>query len=163
MDILSLLQTSFAPLTKEEITKYCGPLFSAEKLRNYVKHGDVGVVEVNESSVYYPVPLILKKNASSALDTNARVMKDVQREKEIDQVVELRNTLIKLSDEYDSLKPMEKSLPSEEEMNKRVKNLNKFNEIKDIAVMIIGHLADMEGVHVSNIYEKYGIDEKMLK
>ena len=163
MEILSLLHSSCSPLTKCEIIKYCGPLFSEEKLKNYVKHGDVGVIKVGETHVYYPVPLMLKKNVNSVLGTSVRTLTAAERTKEIDHVVELRNTLIKLSNEYESLKPMEKNLPSEEEMNKRIKNLNKFNEVKDIAIMISGHLADMECVHVSEIYEKFNVDEKMLK
>ncbi|XP_067127297.1 DNA repair protein SWI5 homolog isoform X3 [Centruroides vittatus] len=46
----------------------------------------------------------------------------------------------------------------EEELNMHIEKLHEYNEVKDIAQLILGKLAIFEGVTIKEMHEKYGLN-----
>lgn len=60
-----------------------------------------------------------------------------------------------LQAEIDSLK---KEGLKEEELKTHIDKLHEYNEIKDVAQMVLGRIATLEGVRTKDLYAKYGLN-----
>ena len=68
------------------------------------------------------------------------------------------NCLIRREEELDKEISSLKDLGLEvEELQGHIKNLHEYNEIKDAAQIVLGRLAELEGVTVKEMHDKYGV------
>ena len=161
MDITSVLEASRCPLSLNEIQNYCGPLWDKDRFEALLRTGDIALVN-GTKDVYWSVPAALRKRNQQARKCISPATPK-QRSQEIKKTIELRNKINTISVEYDALKERSTDLPTEAETKKHIERLHKLNEARDEGVKIIEKLAQMDGTSVHSVYEKFDIDEEMLK
>ena len=161
MDIITVLESSGAPLTIEEIKKFSGPMYSNERFDSLIRSGEIREVEGLEN-VYWSVPPALKKRNTNQTRKCISPFNSKQRELEISKVIELRNKLFSITEELYFLQHKSENLPTEEQYKNHIKRLHKYNETKDEGIKLIEQIANMEGIPVHEVYERFEIDENML-
>ena len=161
MDISTVLEASRCPLSLSEIQTYCGPLWDKERFDGLLRSGDIALVS-GTKDVYWSVPPAFRKRNQQARKCMSPSTPK-QRAQEIKKTIELRNKINTISVEYDALKERSTDLPTEIETKKHIERLHKLNEARDEGVKIIEKLAQIDGTSVHSIYEKFDIDEEMLK
>lgn len=161
MDVSSVMEAARCPLTLAEIRQFCGPVWDSERFESLLRSGELGLVPGTED-VYWCIPPALRKRSSQSRRCVSPATPK-QRSSEIKKTIELRNKINTISAEYDALKERSKDLPTEAETKLHIERLHKLNEARDEGVKIIEKLAQVEGTSVQPIYEKFDIDEEMLK
>jgi len=162
MDIKSVLDSSFSPLSIEEIKKYSGSMYSDERMESLIRSGEINIVPGTEG-VYYCVPAILRKRTSSQNRKNVAPMDSKSRDTEISSILSLQTKLDSVVSQITELNHKKDEFPTEEEINAHIKRLHVYNERRDEGTKLIEQLANMEGCSVHAIYERFDIDKTMLK
>ncbi|XP_064617069.1 DNA repair protein SWI5 homolog [Liolophura sinensis] len=76
----------------------------------------------------------------------------------------LKETIKLLKAENKSLEEQIKQLQSEgydeSELSVHIDKLHQYNDIKDTGQMVLGRLANVEGVTTRTLYQKYGLNEE---
>jgi hypothetical protein len=161
MDVSSVIEAARCPLTIDEIKKFCGPMWDGERFESLLRSGEIGLVP-GTKDIYWCIPPALRKRSSQSRKCVSPATPK-QRSSEIKKTIELRNKINTISAEYETLKERSKDLPTEEETKQHIERLHKLNEARDEGVKIIEKLAQLNGTNVHPIYEKFEIDEEMLK
>lgn len=157
MDILTALEAAHSPLTLDEIKEYCGLMFSKDRLDSLLRSGDVKQVP-GLDDVYWCVPPFLRKRNS--YKKCASPMRNADRSSLIRDITNFREKLDTVSHECDLLLLKKDTFPTQEQIDAHIQRFHDYNEIKDIGMLIIGHLAEIEKVQNKEIYEQYGLNEK---
>lgn len=71
-----------------------------------------------------------------------------------DQLAQLHKQEAELDEEITSLK---NSGYKTEELQRHIEDLHRYSEIKDAAQLVMGRLAELEGVTIKDMHEKYGV------
>ena len=157
MDILTVLEAARAPLTIDEIKEYSGPMFSPDRLESLTRSGEIKKVQ-GCSDIYFIVPPSMKKNITARKCQSP--MKQTERKKCIQQIIDLRNKIVNVSQEIDSLMAKKDQFPTQEQLTGHMNRLHQYNDNKDIGQMILSHLAQIDNVTIQSLYEEYNLDSK---
>lgn len=87
----------------------------------------------------------------SPISNNSTGQQVLSQEEDLDKLIKLE---CELDREISSLKDLGFEV---EELQGHISNLHQYNEIKDAAQLVMGRLAELEGVTVKEIHEKYGV------
>ncbi|KAK7505036.1 hypothetical protein BaRGS_00003606 [Batillaria attramentaria] len=71
------------------------------------------------------------------------------------EVEDLQEQLEQVEQQIQQLK---KEGLDESELEEHIAKLHEYNEIKDTAQMILGHIATLQGVRTRDVYPKYGLE-----
>ena len=155
MDILSVLLSSHSPLTLDEIREYSGAMFSADRLDSLLRSGEIKQVD-GMKDTYWALPSTMKKSTARRCQSP---MKQYDREKIIQQIVDLRVKLNNIDKELELLARKKDKFPTQAQLKEHMNRLHKYNDAKDIGQTLMGCLANMENVKIQQVYEEYGLDE----
>ena len=158
MDIKTVLEAAHVPLSIDEIKEYSGRMFSSDRLESLARSGEIKKIPGCLVDIYFVVPPSMKKN--STVRKCQSPMKQGEREKCIQQIVDLRTKINNVSQEIDSLMAKKDQFPTQEQLSGHMKRLHKYNDNKDIGQMILDHLARMEKVTIQSLYDEYNLDPK---
>uniref|UniRef100_T1IY55 DNA repair protein SWI5 homolog n=1 Tax=Strigamia maritima TaxID=126957 RepID=T1IY55_STRMM len=86
-------------------------------------------------------------------NTSVVVTKD-QMQREIQELMEKVKAL------DNEIAELEEEGCKEEELEVHIDKLHRYNEIKDVAQMVMGRIAVLDGVTTKDVHEKYGIGSK---
>ncbi|XP_064121635.1 DNA repair protein SWI5 homolog [Macrobrachium nipponense] len=87
----------------------------------------------------------------SPISNNSTGQQVLSQEEDLDKLIKLERDL---EEEISSLQDLGFEV---EELQGHISNLHRYNEIKDAAQLVMGRLAELEGVTVKEIHEKYGV------
>lgn len=161
MDPLSVLEAARAPLSIEEIKEYSGSLFEENRIDALIRSGEIAEIK-GAPGVYWSVPPALRKRSNQSRKVFSPASSK-QRESDTKKIIELRNKINTISAEFDALKQRNLDLPTEKETQMHIERLHKLNETRDEGVKLVEKLAAVDGTSVHSIYERFDIDENMLK
>ena len=71
-------------------------------------------------------------------------------------VAEVESLKLKLSDTEKEIAMLAEEY-SEQELQDHIKKLHEYNEVKDIGQILLGKLAEMEGLTTSHLYQRYDL------
>lgn len=90
-------------------------------------------------------PLSSRKRPREVARDQEQLLSDVKHLQEKLSLVESR--LVTLADSY-----------SEDELQLHIEKLHEYNEVKDMAQLLLGKLAEVEGTTTTSLYEQFGLE-----
>ena len=128
-------------------------MYSDERLEQLIRTGDIKAVE-NVPNVYYAIPLSLRKRKTTRCFSPLRSQ---ERSALIKEINHFREKLQTLTEEYNALLLKKDSFPTQEQLTAHMQRLHQYNDVKDLGQLLLGKLAELEGVKVQKLYDDYDI------
>ncbi|KAI8741876.1 DNA repair protein SWI5 [Biomphalaria glabrata] len=104
-----------------------------------------------QSSFKSPVTKQFKSPLNRSSDTPSTCTESQLQE----QIETLRKTLAKTESEIEQLTALGYK---EKELQEHIDKLHEYNEIKDVGQMLMGRIAEAEGLQTKDLYERYELN-----
>lgn len=149
------LYAARAPITIDELKRYCGVMFNEDHLESLRRSGEIKPLD-EVPNTYWRVPPALRKRTTMSKCHSP--LKETDRTKLVEAVSGLRAKVISMSSELDALRLRKDDMPTQDQLKEHMERLHLYNERKDIGQSLLGHLAELEREKLERLYEKYSLE-----